>query len=501
MGSLFTSACFTASKGSARFVSGLALLLLAATPAPAREQADGWIELLADPQGQIHVERDTIQRHGGVVYSWLTYTPRKREKSPTENRRYDYELHGRIDDCTAGTYATEVIAYRRYNGEDVELHRADGANLKFDRRVPGSLGDHVAEAVCRLGGHAENLESGVLLDDVQESDWSRLGADSTGGLTFWMLTPSAYREAGAASIIVREDYAGPQVRPDGRGYTRIVQHAIFGCEDQTYVVLSSDYYNAAGLLVAADYRAPDTAPVRKASDPGLAQVAKAACSAPALPHTGTGWLAGRGYIITASHVVGDLTEVDVFQEGRRLGAAQVVRSDPANDVAVLKPMFDTSRHAALRVSAAGPALGQRVFTLGYPLADELGVGAVKMTAGDVSSLAGVDVATGRADDHRYLQVSIPVQSGNSGGPVIGPDGSVVGLIVGKQEMSADQEIVQNVNFALKSAYINGVIEGLPALGRAKVSAARGDTATVVAGVQSGVFLIVAAPKREQTAAR
>ncbi|MBC6981943.1 serine protease [Caulobacter sp. 17J80-11] len=489
-------------RGLAGVLGAVAALVSTATAGPARaeEKPVDWVTVFSDDEGEIQVDRVSMARHGGVVYSWMTYTPRKRHKSPVNNQKYDYQLHARIDDCTAATMATEVILYTRYDGRDVEVNRAEGP-LKFGPHPPGSVGELVASTICRLGAQATALQSSVSLDKVEPGDWRSLGPDQGRGATLSVLTPSAYRDGSTAAIVVRGDFAKPLELEDGRGYSRIVEQAIFVCDEKTYVVLSSDYYNSSGLLVAADRHPLETAPVRPVGDSGVAEVAKAACSAPGATHTGTGWLAGQGYIVTASHVVGELTEVEVFQEGRRLGAAQVVRNDPANDVAVLKPLFDTSRHAALRVSASAPALGARVLTLGYPLADELGVGAVKMTTGDVSSLAGVDVATGRADDHRYLQVSIPVQSGNSGGPVIAADGSVVGLIVGKQEMSADREIVQNVNFALKAAYINGVIEGLPAIGRAKVSSARGDTAAVVAGAQSGVFLIVAAPKREQTAAR
>lgn len=499
MTGLFTSLRVTASDIPSRLAGALALLLLAAAPAHARAENDPWIELFADEQMQVHVEGPTITRHGGVVYSWVSYTPRKRLRSPANNRKYDYEVHARIDDCTAGTYATEAIIYRRYEGDDVEQAHADA--LQFERHVPGSLGEYVGAGICRIGAEAPALEAGVGLEDVPATDWRPLGADRTGGVSLSVLAPAAFREGDHAVAVLRGDYAVRKLLPDGRGYNSVVEQALFACEDKTYIVLTSDFYNGSGQLVAVQTNPTETAQVRSVKDDLTALAADAACSAPSAPHTGTGWLAGRGYIVTASHVVGELAEVEVFQDGRRLGAAQVVRNDPANDVAVLKPLFDTSAHAALRINAATPALGERVFTLGYPLADELGVGAVKMTAGDVSSLAGVDVTTGRADDHRYLQVSIPVQSGNSGGPVIAPDGSVVGLIVAKQETSANREIVQNVNFALKSAYINGVIDGLPPVGHARISTARGGTAAVVAGVQSGVFLIVAAPKREQTASR
>jgi len=52
-----------------------------------------------------------------------------------------------------------------------------------------------------------------------------------------------------------------------------------------------------------------------------------------------------------------------------------------------------------------------------------------------------------------IQVSAPMQSGNSGGPVcLDDEGGVVGLAVAKL-MYADGEIFQNVNFAVRSEYL------------------------------------------------
>jgi S1-C subfamily serine protease len=62
---------------------------------------------------------------------------------------------------------------------------------------------------------------------------------------------------------------------------------------------------------------------------------------------------------------------------------------------------------------------------------------------------------GLADDSRYLQVSAPVQPGNSGGPVLDRNGTVVGVIVSKLNAlsvaSVTGDIPQNVNFAIKAS--------------------------------------------------
>jgi hypothetical protein len=175
---------------------------------------------------------------------------------------------------------------------------------------------------------------------------------------------------------------------------------------------------------------------------------------------------------------------------RQLGEADLVSDDPVNDVAFLKPRFSTTDYAGLNLETLTLGLGQHIFTLGYPLIDTLGGGSVKLTSGDISSLTGVDAATSRADDPRYIQISAPVQSGNSGGPVIDDAGGVVGIVLTKTGMTAEREILQNVNFALKANYIGAGLAKLPQLARPKATTPRATMQANVAEVQSGVFMIL-----------
>lgn len=202
--------------------------------------------------------------------------------------------------------------------------------------------------------------------------------------------------------------------------------------------------------------------------------------------SGTGWLSERGYIVTASHVVAGAERIVVYQEGRRVGEAQVVAEDPDNDVAILRPSFDVSGMLGLKLRAKPTTLGQHVFTLGYPLADLLGVRSVKMASGDVTGLTGVGAA-GRPDDPRYAQISIPVQSGNSGGPIIDTQGAVAGIVIAKASATED-ELLQNLNFALKGGYIAALLGELPQAGRPRaVDPANPDR---VAAVKDAIFLIM-----------
>jgi len=102
---------------------------------------------------------------------------------------------------------------------------------------------------------------------------------------------------------------------------------------------------------------------------------------------------------------------------------------------------------AVRASAA---LGEDVTVTGYPLAGLLSNDLI-VTSGQVNSLAGI------GNDPTLLQVSAPVQTGSSGGPLLDRSGSVVGVVVSKLNVERlamlTNDMVQNVNFAIKPAVL------------------------------------------------
>ncbi len=79
----------------------------------------------------------------------------------------------------------------------------------------------------------------------------------------------------------------------------------------------------------------------------------------------------------------------------------------------------------------------------------------RVARGEISSLDGP------GDDPRSWRVSVPVQSGNPGGPLLDKNGNIIGIIVATLGLKAAQEtgdITQNVNYAMKSAYALVLLE-------------------------------------------
>lgn len=170
--------------------------------------------------------------------------------------------------------------------------------------------------------------------------------------------------------------------------------------------------------------------------------------------TGTGFYINRqGHVLTNAHVVDKCRELTISRQGAAAIPASVVKSDASNDLAVL--IAAPSPAVAAFRGGRPVRAGEAVVVYGYPMTGTLSSGGV-VTNGSVSALSGL------RDDSRYLQVSAPIQGGNSGGPVLDTAGNVVGIATSSLG-SRSRDVPQNVNFALKTDVARTFLEsaGVP----------------------------------------
>ena len=169
--------------------------------------------------------------------------------------------------------------------------------------------------------------------------------------------------------------------------------------------------------------------------------------------SGSGFFVSKvGHVLTNNHVIEKCTSIRVFVDQAEAVEAREIASDSTNDLALLSTGLKPTHVAAPR---SGSRLGEFVAAFGYPHADLLATSG-NFTQGSVTALAGM------GDDSRYLQISTPVQAGNSGGPLLDQNGNLVGIVTSKlNALKMAQEsgdLPQNVNFALKASIIASFLD-------------------------------------------
>jgi S1-C subfamily serine protease len=161
--------------------------------------------------------------------------------------------------------------------------------------------------------------------------------------------------------------------------------------------------------------------------------------------------------VTARHVIEGADKIMLHCGPGQDAPASVLAVDSSNDLAVLRS--DLKAPAFLELAPNDSAApGDRVFTMGFPTPDLLGI-QPKYTDGAISSL------TGLGDTRSLMQITVPIQPGNSGGPLVDAKGRVVGVIDSTAAVESFYHMTgvmpQNVNFAVGSYYLYPLVKDIP----------------------------------------
>lgn len=166
-------------------------------------------------------------------------------------------------------------------------------------------------------------------------------------------------------------------------------------------------------------------------------------------------LNNKGYIITNYHVIENGNSIFIElkgENGTKNYEAEVVQVDKINDLAVIK----IKDHSSLPVKTIPYCFAQKtqdigtsVYTIGYPLALSGMGNEAKFVDGKISSKTGYENAL------NAYQTSIPVQPGNSGGPVFNSKGELIGVV------NAKVSNTDNVSYVIKANYIKTILDVLP----------------------------------------
>ena len=199
-------------------------------------------------------------------------------------------------------------------------------------------------------------------------------------------------------------------------------------------------------------------------DPGQAELFRRFFGMPMMPspeeqaHTslGSGFIiSSDGYILTNNHVVDHADTVTVRLQDRRTLTAKVVGTDPTYDIALLKVDAGGSLPAVAIGDSRLLKPGQWVLAIGSPFGFDYTV-----TQGIVSAV-GRNLGAQDQSDTPFIQTDVPINRGNSGGPLFNLQGQVVGI---NSQIYSDTGGYQGVAFSIPIDVAMNVVDQLKTTG-------------------------------------
>lgn len=204
-----------------------------------------------------------------------------------------------------------------------------------------------------------------------------------------------------------------------------------------------------------------------------------------LAASGTGFVVSRqGYVLTNYHVIKKCGTVRATAE---TGKKQVTIAgiDAENDLALLQLPHSVQSAARFREGRTIRP-GDDVVVVGFPLPGLLATEA-QVTIGTVSALAGI------GNNTRFLQITAPVQPGNSGGPLLDQGGNIVGVVVSKLNAvtiaKTTGDIPQNVNFAINGSVAKAFLDSQSVAYETSVSSRAVEAAEIGAAARKFTLLL------------
>lgn len=166
-------------------------------------------------------------------------------------------------------------------------------------------------------------------------------------------------------------------------------------------------------------------------------------------------LSSDGYILTNNHVVDHADTVTVRLQDRRTLTAKVIGTDPTYDIALLKVDADGSLPTVSIGDSRLLKPGQWVLAIGSPFGFDYTV-----TQGIVSAV-GRSLGAGDQPSTSFIQTDVPINRGNSGGPLFNLQGHVVGI---NSQIYSDTGGYQGVAFSIPIDVAMNVVDQLKTKG-------------------------------------
>ena len=162
---------------------------------------------------------------------------------------------------------------------------------------------------------------------------------------------------------------------------------------------------------------------------------------------GSGFVIARDHVLTNAHVVAGVRNPRVEVDGQLLDAVPVA-FDPRLDAAVLR--VDDLRLPVLPWAQREPRTGEDAVAAGYPLGGPYAAVPVRVRAAVSARGDAIDGSTGVTRE--VIAFRGEVEHGNSGGPLLGPGGAVLGMVFAGSLSEA------SVGYAIAASDLEGLAD-------------------------------------------
>lgn len=279
-------------------------------------------------------------------------------------------------------------------------------------------------------------------------------------------------------FLLNRAYVRPQTLASGKTYSTMRSQYYVLCNEGKVSLEMTQYFGEGAKLTHVDFRRnwkAKFAEPEKGSDVAAAMtqvcnrlagdtdsgvaaaMRKAVPAKPAVQRVSTGSgivITSNGVILTNEHVVRQCDAIQVVLGPTRTVRATLRAADANRDLALLDAEESFPLAASVRQDAL-PRLGEPVAVIGYPLVKVL-------SAQPNVSFGHVNSTVGLKGNPAQMQIDVPVQRGNSGGPVLDAAGNVIGIVVSKLDAlklaKRTGDLPQNINFAIRGDVVRSFLE-------------------------------------------
>ena len=165
-----------------------------------------------------------------------------------------------------------------------------------------------------------------------------------------------------------------------------------------------------------------------------------------------------GYIVTNNHVVNSATKIEVILNDKRSYTADVIGTDPATDLALLKVKEKNLPFVAYG-NSDDVKVGEWVLAVGNPfnLNSTVTAGIISAKGRNINILEHKSDVGGLAPIESFLQTDAAVNPGNSGGALVNTAGDLVGI---NTAIASNNGSYQGYSFAIPVNIVKKVVSDL-----------------------------------------